>query len=179
MGVNNIISIRLFLFACSVVLCSACNAGDKEVLDHASRKILKSTAAYGDCIEHCDKLVKSSKTPRFDSKKMASLNISREEALTAIAFLKFYNYFQCEREARMELAFHLGTMMSLKRELQVDTSSTEAVQSLVSYPSSRELEMEIRYLELSQSQRDYLESIVGNEPFDLMKALEVNKLMRE
>lgn len=183
MGVSNIFSIRFFVFTCSVVLCSACNANvgteSKELLDHVSKKALKATASYGERIEHCDKLVESNDVPQFSKEKLTSLNATREDVITAVAFLKFNNYFACERNARMELAFHLGTMESLKRELEVSSSSVEELQSVVSYPSSKELELEIKYLKLSQPQRDYFESIVGRSPFDLMKVLEENNLMRE
>jgi len=70
-------------------------------------------------------------------------------------------------------------MESLKRELQVDLSSVEKLQSVISYPSKRELELELKYLKLPQSQRSYFESVVGNEPFDLIRMLERNRLMRE
>lgn len=183
MGVSNIFSIRFFVFTCSLALCSACNAnvgtGSKELLDHVSRKVLKATASYGERIEHCDKLVETNDVPQFSEEKLTSLNATRKDVITAVAFLKFNNYFACERNARMELAFHLGTLESLKRELDVNSSSVEELQSVVSYPSSKELELEVKYLKLSEPQRDYFESVVGRRPFDLIRTLEANDLMRE
>lgn len=98
--------------------------------------------------------------------------------MTAVAFLNFKNYFLCERDARLELAFHLGTMENLKRSLHVDSISVKELQSLISYPSIKEIELELKYLKLSPAQRSYYESIFENKPFDLMKALELNNLIR-
>ncbi|VAW48870.1 hypothetical protein MNBD_GAMMA04-1717 [hydrothermal vent metagenome] len=183
MGVDNVAYIRPIVFACSILFVSSCGAGvdteSKEVLDHLSKNILKATTSYGDRIGYCDKLVTSNDVPKLDREKLSSLNATRENILTAVAFLKFNNYFLCERDERLELTFYLETMESLKRELQVDPSSVEKLQSIISYPSRKELELELDYLKLPEPQRKYFESIIGNKPFDLMKVLELNKLMRE
>ncbi len=183
MDVVNIFPIRTILFSCGILLGSACSAdidtGSVEIFDHASRNILKATIAQGERIEHCNKQESSNKAPKFDLKHLVSLNATRDDIMIAVAFLKFNNDFLCQRQTRLELAFHLGTMAALKRELKTDPSSIEELQSVISYPSSRELKFEVNYLKLSQDQRSYFESIAGDKPFDLLDAIEVNNLTRE
>lgn len=183
MGVSNIIYFRLLILTCSMLFGSSCGADvdpeSRAIIDHASKNILKATTAYSDRIGYCDKLATSNDAPKLDTKKIDTINATRENILTAIAFLKSRNYFLCERDERLELAFHLGTMESIKRELLVDPSSVEELQSIVSYPSIKELELELEYLKLPESQRIYFESTFGSQPFDLMKTLELNNLIRE
>lgn len=183
MGAVNIFSIRPVLFTCGILLGSACSADidaeSIEVFDHASRNILKATVSQSERIEYCNNLKNSNSVPKFDLKNLASLNATRDDVITAVAFLKFNNDFLCQRQTRLELAFHLGTMAALKRELKTDPSSIDELQSMISYPSSRELEFEVNYLKLSQPQRNYFESIVGERPFDLLEAFEANNLSRE
>ena len=183
MGVGKLGYMKSLLFLCIIVLDSSCRANvdiaSKIVLDHVSKTILQATADYGRRIEQCDQMTAANAVPMFDRKVLKSVNVTTENIITAIAFLQFRNYFMCEREERLKLAFHLGTMESLKRELGVDVKSIENLQSVISYPSKKEITLEVKYLELTESQRSYFESVVGNAPFDLMKTLKENKLLRE
>jgi hypothetical protein len=181
MGVDNMYT-RAIIFVCSIFVASSCSSGvdveSKKALDFVSKNILKATVLYSERISYCDNLTASNIPPKFDKKILNSLNATRENILTAVAFLKFNNYFICERDARLDLAFHLDTMEALKRSLQVDSNSVEELQSSISYPSIKDIELEMKYLKLSPSQRSYYESIFANKPFDLVKVLELNNLMR-
>lgn len=183
MGVGNIIVFRPVLFVCGILFGTACHsdidAGSIEVFDHVSRNVLKATSSHGDRIDHCNKLESSNNPPEFDPKDLALLKASRDDVLAAVAFLKFNNDFLCQRQTRLELAFYLGTMAALKRELNADPSSVEDLQSAISYPSSRELQYEVNYLKISVPKRRYFESVTGDKPFDLLKALDVNNLTRD
>jgi len=174
--------VRSIIFLCSIFVNISCNAGvdieSKKALDFVSKNILTATKSYSERISYCDNLAASNTFPKFDTKTLASLDTKRENTLTAVAFLKFKNYFLCEREARLELTFHLGTMEALKRSLQIDYNSAEELQSIISFPSIKEIELELKYLQLTPSQRSYYESIFVKKPFDLMKVLELNNLMR-
>lgn len=136
MGVGNIIVFRPILFACGMLFGTACRSdidvGSVEVFDHVSRNVLKATNSHGDRIDHCNKLESSNNPPEFDSKDFALLNPSRDDVLAAVAFLKFNNDFFCQRQTRLELAFYLGTVAVLKRELSADPSSIEGLQSAIS-----------------------------------------------
>lgn len=183
MDVSKLLSPRYIILSLAIVFSASCgaavDAGSEEVLEHLSRKILKATASYGERIEYCDKIVASSDVPKFDKEQLTKLKASREDVVAAVAYLTFNNYFLCERNERLGLAFYLGAMESLKSTLNVDSSSVSELQSAVSYPSIRELNLELDYLKLPQSQRDYYESIVGDAPFDLMRTLKKNSLIRE
>lgn len=183
MDVVNTFPIRSILFTCSILLGSACSADidadSIEIFDHVSRNILKATTSHNERVEFCDKLKNSNKAPKFDQNILATLNATQDDVMTAIAFMKFNNDFLCQRQTRLELAFHLGTMATLKREFKIDPSSVEKLQSMISYPPSDEIEFEVNYLKLSQPQRSYFESITGNNPFDLVEAIDVNNLTLE
>src|SRR5690606_4902977 len=152
MDVNKLLSPRYIILFLGVILSSSCGAtvdtGSEEVLEHLSRKILKATASYGERVEYCDKIVASSDIPKFETAQLAKLNASREDIVAAVAYLTFNNYFLCERDERLELAFYLGAIESLKKDLKVDSSSVSELQSAVSYPSIRELKLELNYLKL-------------------------------
>lgn len=183
MGVVNIFSVRPALFSCCIFFTSACNADvdaeSIEIFKHVSRNILKATDSHNERVGYCDELITSSRTPKFNQKVLATLNATRHDVMTAVAFLKFNNDFLCQRQTRLELAFHLGTMATLKREFKIDPSSVEKLQSMMSYPPSYEIEYEVNYLKLPQSQRSYFESIAGDKPFDLVKAIDLNNLTPE
>jgi len=183
MGVNRLNYTKYFFYVCLVSLGMACRAnvevGSDDILKHVSKNIMKSTSEYGERIEHCDQLVASGETPLMNQKKLKSIDATREVAVVALGYLQFRNYFLCEEDSRLQLAFHLGTMEALKRELGDDIAAVKDMQSVVSYPSRKEIELEIKYQSLTKEQKNYFESTVGKVPFDLMKALQSNNLLRE
>lgn len=166
-----------------IFVCSSCSADVEdssiELLEYASRNIQRATIAYTDRIKHCDQMAESNPTPKLDANKLAALNATRADIATALGYFNFDNYFKCEREARFEFAFYLGAMGFLQKEMKVDFSSIATIQTLSVYPSSREISVAVKYLKLPEPQRKYFESVIGDKPFDLIRALEVNGLMRE
>lgn len=175
------ISIRSFSLISCLFFCSFCNAENNintDILSSISKDILKATEAYGTQIEHCDKISRQSPTPKFNSAKLSSLGITREDAVIAIAYLKFNNTFLCEKKTKLELAYYLGVMNHARRELNMNTDPTEKLQSTLSYPSINEIKLKIQYLNLSYEKQSYFESIIGKLPFNLIKTLEKNDLMR-
>ena len=183
MAVDSLASLRSIVYASSLLFSVVCYAeidiNSTAVLNHVSESILEATTSYSDRISYCDNQVKSNEAPKLDKEYLNSLNATRENSLTAVVYLKSKNYFLCERDARLELAFHLGTMESIRRELLIDPSAVKKLQSIISYPSIRELELELEYLKLPKPQRKYFESVFGIKPYDLMKTLESNQLIRE
>lgn len=187
MAANNFYFMKLIVPALTIMFGVACNAGVKEapdkaqnkVLELVSEKILQAVVAYENRAGYCTDLMESNMAPKLDANKLTSLKATREDAVIALSYMRFNNFFICERDARLELAFHLGTMQTLKREMSLDSRSVEEIQDFIAYPSSRELGVEIEYLKLSQAHRRYFESTIGDKPFDLMKALQVNQLFRD
>ncbi len=166
-----------------IFVCSACSADTEdssiELLEYASRNIQRATISYTDRIKHCDQVTESNPAPKLDANKLSSLNATRADIATALGYFNFDNYFKCEQDARFEFAFYLGVMGSLQKEMKVDFNSIETIQTLAVYPSSREVSVAVKYLKLSKPQRKYFESVIGDKSFDLIRALEVNNLMRE
>ncbi|MGK0442458.1 MAG: hypothetical protein ACJA0N_002269 [Pseudohongiellaceae bacterium] len=180
---NNMSFLKSFFLIICVVLGSSCLAQTKavkseEVLKYVSRNVLKTFVEYENKIEHCDQLMSSSQPPKLDKKAITTLKVVREDAVLAVGFLKFRNYFLCEQEQRLKLAFQLGTLESFKKELNQEIELVEELQSIASYPSKKELELEVKYFALPKEVRDYFESTIGDSPFELVDALEVNGLMR-
>lgn len=178
---------KFIMPALTIMLGVACNTdaskhpdnAPNETLTFVSEKILKAINTYENRAGHCNDLMESNAAPTLDANKLTALNATREDAVIALSYMRFNNYFICERDARLELAFQLGTMQTLKREMSIDSHVVEDMQDFVAYPSSREIKLEIEYMKLSQDQRSYFESAIGLKPFDLMKALKINKLFRE
>jgi len=184
MAANKMTLLNSITFLACVALGSDCVAQTKtvkpqEVLKYASLNVVKAVAEYEKRIGYCTDLISSSQSPTLDKARLAALKISREDAILAVAALDFRNSFLCEQEQRLKLAFQLGTLKSLKKELNQEIEQVEDAQSIVSYPSKRELELEVKYLALPRKVRDYFEDTIGYSPFDMVDALEANKLMRE
>ncbi|WP_444932061.1 hypothetical protein ACJJIF_09945 [Microbulbifer sp. SSSA002] len=174
--------LRLAFFFLCTFIASSCNSEasieSKEVINLASRNVLKSTNSYSEQVSQCNELIDTTTPPILNKKKLNDLKATRENILTAIAFIKYKNDFLCERSALLELTFHLGTIENIKKELKLDSSSSEKLQSIISFPSVKELELEVKYLNLPKEQRTYYESKFSDKPFDLIKALELNGIMK-
>ncbi|MBX2807894.1 MAG: hypothetical protein KTR20_04610 [Cellvibrionaceae bacterium] len=184
MAANNMVLLRSLVFIICATLSLGCVAQTKaveqeEILKHVSLKVLKAVAEYENISGYCTDQASSSKPPKLNNDTLTSLKATRENAVLAVAFLDFRNYFLCEKEVRLKLAFELGTMESLRKELNLDLKPVQEAQSIISYPSKKELELEVKYFSLPQKVRDYFESTIGAKPFDMVETLEMNGLMRE
>ncbi len=144
-----------------------------------SNKILSATEDYGKRIEECENQSKKRAIPILDLQKLAELDISRKDAITAIAYLQFDNFFQCVKQKKQNLTFYLETMDTLKEELGIPQTSKDSLQSLIAYPSKKEILLEVDYRKLSPSKTQYIKDLFYGTPFDLYKALEKNNLLIE
>lgn len=175
-------SIKTFTTAFMVMMTTAgCLAEEKssstQVMEQVSRNILKATSEYSARIELCDQKISANSVPKLEANRLSNLGVNRQDTVAALAYLHYRNYFLCEKDARLVLAFHLGTLASLKREFGAEESSIETIQSSISYPSEKEISLEIKFLALSDEVRNYFESVVGKEPFDLFATLDAYKLL--
>ncbi|BFM05901.1 hypothetical protein [Halioxenophilus aromaticivorans] len=174
--------IRFFITFFLGLVTTGCSAG--QTLDNTeesnllSKKVLEATSIYGARIEWCDAQILKYPGVKFDLNRLKSLGATRTESITAVSFISFNNYYECERKERHNFAFLLATLKNLQVELNVATDSIERIQSLAVYPSSKEIKLEIDYLKLSAEKRAYYESVLGTQPFDLMTVLESNELLR-
>ncbi|MBX2808687.1 MAG: hypothetical protein KTR20_08655 [Cellvibrionaceae bacterium] len=183
MAVNNMLVLKLARFLTFFTLCTSCIASTKIApeltTDHVFQNILKATKIHGDRIEYCSQIESSGKPPQIDKNVLNDLKVVREDAVLAVAFFHFRNLHSCKEETRSKLAFQLGTMEALKKELNIEGETIEKMYQLIPYPSKREIDINIRYLALPEPVRTYFESVIDDNPFDLVKALESNGLMRE
>ena len=166
----------LTLFACGSIADD--KSSSNKVLDLLSRKILTATTNYGKRIDKCDQDIKRNETPKLSEAKLQTLVITREEAITALAYLQFDNYHRCTESEKKALGFLLETMEHLRQSLG-EEAPEQSLQTEVIYPSQRELLLEVNYLNLPDSKREYIEGVVNGRVFDLIKALEVNQLLVE
>lgn len=183
MDVSNMGLLKLFTIIFFVVLSAGCFADTdvphEDIIKFASLNVLKTFSAYEEKVQYCDQLASASPPKKLDMNKLEDINTTREDAILALGFFKFRNYFNCEKDIRMRLAFELGTLQSLKEHSQQDSKIVNEIQSMVAYPSLKEIELEVKYLALPKAAQDYFESTIGDSPFDLLQSLEHNGLMRE
>ena len=143
---------------------------------HVYRKLSFAYSDYKNQRKYCDGIKDSRQSLQFDKTRLRALGVTREDALIAIRFLWSRNDFLCEKETGLQVLFHFNTMKPLRNELLgVDPRSTENFNLLVLSVEAKMIR-EIRYFSLSEQIRIYFESVIGNEPFDLMTILEVNDL---
>lgn len=173
-------AVFLILFS---FICGGCKAGEDtpniDILEHISRKVLLASSEYGRRIKYCDNLVLNSKLPLVDDVWLSTTKEKRMQAITAISYLSFHNYFLCEKDALLMLSYHIGIMESLNSNVNAkyDMKAHAGVRDLMVFPSQQEIELEIQYLALPIDVKNYFESVIGLSPFDLIKTLEKNKLI--
>ena len=174
---SKLFSIALLLLSCGASCLADENESSTQVMEQVSRNILQATSEYSARIELCDQKISANSVPKLEINRLSNLGVNRQDVVAALAYLHYRNYFLCEKDERLALAFHLGTLASLKQEFGAEGRSVETIQSSVSYPQEKEIRLEIKYLALSDEVRRYFESVVGKEPFDLFATLDAYKLL--
>ena len=183
MAVHKIRLTVLITLSCVMSFISNTMADEKNhtkeaVLELLSRKVLTATANYGERIKQCNHDKQHNQAPTLSEDMLTGLSITREEAIIALSYLQFNNYYRCVRTEQHALGFHLETLSNLKRSLG-ETDPKATLQSEIVYPSERELLLEVNYLHLSNNKRAYFEHIIGDKVFDLHSALQANHLFIE
>lgn len=85
----------------------------------------------------------------------------------------------CEKGTREALAYALGTLSTLAHQYNVDINSIEGIEENLIYPSSRDIERSVEFAKLHDEAKKLLLHAVGDQPFDLMRALQKNGLNAE
>jgi hypothetical protein len=146
----------------------------QEVLAYVSQRVAAATAELGQRIEVCNEKARSNRTPELEPGRLEELNAEPQDIVVALGHFNYVNSFQCERDARLALAYEVGTLSSAKRRLNKDWADLEAVQSGLLYPSLDVLQYSVNYSKLNPALRQYFEEAIGTEPFSLGEALEEN-----
>jgi hypothetical protein len=153
--------------------------GQDHIVSYLTGNLLSSVAQLGQTIEACDQLAESRAIPELDRGYLAKLNTSREELLIALSHLAYSNHFECTRQARLSMAYDLGVLLAVQRELGKLSTGLSNEQMDLAYPSAQAIRHEIMYEELSAEVRAYLKEAVGQEPFELLNTLQHNNLFQE
>ena len=175
----SVLAICIFSFSCQA------DSNSNETLSYLSKATIEAQDKYESRLNHCNEQVSKNNIPELSKSELTAVNATKKQTLTAIAFFQFRNYFNCERNERLELAFKLGTMDLLKKDLDISADAKElesyifTYESSVLYPTNKELELKVNYLKLPVNQKKYFESKIGDKPYDLIKALEFTSSLYE
>ena len=71
------------------------------LLQQAAQAVLRSSSAYADQIERCDRIRLANPAPILDQTQWHELPITREQAITALAFLHGRNDFLERNHSKM------------------------------------------------------------------------------
>lgn len=111
---------------------------------------------------------KTRKLAPLDLNALQLRHISRKEALIALSYLYQRNSDACGRAERINFSYSLGVLDSILKEYNVTVPiDIPEAQSLLLYPSHRDYERYLQYMQLNESAREYIEGLVGTEPFNI------------
>ena len=97
----------------------------------------------------------------------------RETLLTALAHLSLRNRQQCELSARQSLSYTLATLDQLTNDSSTIAEDIASYPRRLLYPDTRDIDLKLRYQQLPAALRDSLEQILGREPFDAVRAMDL------
>lgn len=150
--------------------------GQTQIVSYLTDNLMSSLDRMGRAIEACDQIAETRSAPILDKGRLTEFNASREDLLTALAHLSFANHFDCTRQARLSMAYDLGTLVAVQKEFGTAARDWAEVHQEVGYPSARTIHYAVMYKELPVDLRAYAEEIVGQEPFALIDALKANNI---
>lgn len=166
----------LMLFSFSINASDYTEVKREEILVGLQKNITKSTDMLAENIKYCKK-IQLGNTPVLD-KSIQELTSTRDDIYIGLGHLSFRNMFTCVKKSKMELAYKLGMLRITKETYQIDTKDILEVESNLIYPSIKEIELAVKYSRLSLKFRKYLETVVGDAPFNLLKTIDKNKLQK-
>lgn len=154
------------ILALSGLLTTTGAMANQDVIDLLTQNVAAEATRLGDKSAKCKQQKVSKKPLHVDVRKLTQLNVSRQDAILAIAYLGLRNDYQCDNEERNRLAYALGVLEAAKSAYRVPHENIKDIRAELIYPSMRYLEMSVDYKRLSPDAREYLEGMVGTRPFD-------------
>lgn len=148
----------------------------EETIQYVKTNVAKATKELGDTINLCDKQKKVSAIPTLNNIHLKSINADKNQLIIGLSHLNFRNRQKCERSSRINLAYELATLNLVHEHYQLDTQSVKEIASGLIYPTIGELKLSASYTKLPDKLKQYLEKTIGDNQFDLFKALEINQL---
>lgn len=165
----------IFIFAFSVSAES--KVSDNDIFNLLHNNIAKSTAELGRVIETCEKKRLNSVAVLLNVDLLKKLKAKNNDVIVALTYISFNNSFKCEKRARINLAYDLGLLASVKRKHDSNIKDINEIEDNLIYPSVKQIRLSIRYLKLPDKLKKYIKEAVGNKPFDLIKTMKINHLL--
>lgn len=147
-----------------------------EVVTLAMRDFKRAQARLSATIDACNRKAATNSVPALKKVELTMLRARREDLRVGLGHLGSHNTFQCERDARVALAFAAGNLEQVMNEMQVPLSENEAAQAASAFPPTEHLRYRAQYARLTPELKHYLETVIGSEPFDLTAALATHGL---
>lgn len=164
----------LMLFSFSINASDSTEVSQEEILVGLQKNVTKSTALLATNIKQCKK-DSLGNTPILDKNSQVLASAAKNDLYIGLGHLSFRNMFKCVKKSKMALAYNLGMLRTIKASYNLETKDILDVESSLIYPSVKEIELTIKYARLSPKFREYLETTVGNAPFNLLETIDKNK----
>lgn len=160
-----------FIFLLFSVLLAPCASANDEVLALLSRDVATKFAQLGQIIEQCQETKKTSAPPVIEVEKLKALNISKNQALTALAYLSHRNGHNCEYQTRTELLFAVTLLDNARKEYDKPATNVQSPLTELTLPDTGYFELAIDFAKLPQSARSHMEQVAGNKPFSFVETV--------
>lgn len=143
-------------------------SANAEIIEIVRAEAHNSFENFGNKASECLEKKNATKLNPLDINELQLRNISRTEALTALSYLYQRNLDACDQAERMRFSYSLGVLDSILKEYNVTIPiDIPQAQSGLLYPSHRDYERYLQYMQLNESTRGYFEGLVGTEPFNI------------
>lgn len=168
-----------------VLLSTSCSGDDAgvakapEVTTYLQEKFAESVAAFGEKLDECYRQAQGNSVPVLDRSKVQRLGASEEQIVVAIGHMNFTNSFNCSRAERTALAFNLEMLTTAGVDQSIKGEDLQEIKKGLIYPSMNEISYSVRYRKVPSGLKEHVESVAGDKPFDLLKALEANRLTND
>jgi len=141
-----------------------------DVINYVKRNIAISTANFGKKVKFCDEKRKSEFI--LDTEYLKSINATKKDVIIGLVYLDYNNTFNCRSEAQLRFAYDIGMLASIQRGYHLDYKNTLDIAKNLIFPSiDNELEYVANYTTLPLKLREYLEKLIGEEPFNLVQTV--------
>lgn len=182
-----VLSLMAGIFLLILSLTSYAAAQPEDVLKYSLDNVLQSWVGFGERIKYCDQQKQLSRTPELDKDKLASINANKRDVFIALSYLSIRNTFICESNSRYKFAFDYGVFIHFQKKFSEGSMLTKLLKAEGSglppsnavelvYPSARQIGFSVRYSKLPKGLKSYVESVVGENVFDIFKAEKLNLL---
>lgn len=173
--------LKIIFFIATLVLSAPISAESEitnsEVVNYLHKNIAISTVKLGHEIELCEKKKLNSGPALLNAGQLKALSARNNDVIIALTHLSYRNSFECEKTARVNLAYDLNLLASITRQHKSNIKDITKIEDNLIYPSIKELRLSIKYSKLPAKLKKHIKEVVKNKPFDLIKTLSANHLM--